>query len=176
MNFLDIIILVILVLMAIGGFQKGLIISLTSLIALVLGIYVAMYFSDFMTEFLQVTFSIYSRYLSLVAFALTFMLVVVLVNVVGKIVEKFVDILMLGIFDKIAGAAFGVLKGVFILSVIIMILNYFHLTDKWIKKEAREKSKMFLTVESVVPFLYQRLDFLRELNKKLMEDEDKGTI
>jgi membrane protein required for colicin V production len=176
MNFLDIIILILLVLSAISGFQKGFIVSLTSLVALILGIYVAMYFSDFMTEFLQQTFSIYTKYLSLIAFALTFMLVVVLVNVVGKIAEKFVDILLLGIFDKIAGAVFGVLKGVFILSILIMILNYFHLSDKWIKKEAREKSKLYMTVESVVPYFYQHLDFLRELNLKLMEDEDKGTI
>ena len=176
MNFLDIIILILLVLSAISGFQKGFIVSLTSLVALILGIYVAMYFSDFMTEFLQQTFSIYTKYLSLIAFALTFMLVVVLVNVVGKIAEKFVDILLLGIFDKIAGAVFGVLKGVFILSILIMILNYCHLSDKWIKKEAREKSKLYMTVESVVPYFYQHLDFLRELNLKLMEDEDKGTI
>jgi len=176
MNFLDIIILILLALAAISGFQKGFIISLTSLLALVLGIYVAMYFSDFMTEFLQVTFSIYTRYLSLVAFAITFMLVVVVVNVIGKIVEKFVDILLLGLFNKLAGAAFGVLKGVFILSILIMMLNYFHLSEKWIKKEAREKSKLYVTIESVVPFFYQHLDFLKELNTKLMDDQDKGTI
>lgn len=176
MNFLDIIILVILGLAAISGFRKGLVMELTSLIALVLGVFVSMYFSEFMVDFLRTVFEIYDSNLHILAFIVTFALVVIIVNVIGKIVEKFVDILLLGIFNKIGGAFFAVLKGLFLLSLLIMVLNYFQFSQNWIKKEAKEKSKFYSSVESIVPFLYNHFDFFKELNRKLMNEEDKGVV
>jgi len=143
MNYIDLVIALFLAWFAYKGYTKGLVIELASLAALVLGIYVAMYFSDITANFLNTYLNVSKKYLSLVAFVLTFVLVVIGVVTVGRILEKFIDILLLGFLNKLAGAVFGVLK------------------------QTRESSMFYETVESVAPTLYQRLDFLKDLEIKL---------
>ena len=122
MNVLDIILIIPIVWLMYRGYQKGFIIELSSLVALVLGIYFAINFSGFAADFLTRNFNIGDKYLTIVAFVVTFMLVVFAVFMVGKILEKFINILLLGFINKLAGAAFGVIKAAFLLSVVLWII------------------------------------------------------
>lgn len=167
MNYIDLIIALFLAWFAYKGFTKGLIIELASLAALVLGIYVAMYFSDIAADLLKTYLNVSKKYLALVAFVLTFVLVVIGVVTVGRILEKFIDILLLGFLNKLAGAVFGVLKGMLFLSLLVLLFNYLELTNSLIDKKTRDNSMFYGTVESVAPQLYQHLDFLKELEIKL---------
>ncbi len=167
MNYIDLIIALFLAWFAYKGYTKGLIIELASLAALVLGIYVAMYFSDIVADLLKTYLNVGKKYLALVAFVLTFLLVVIGVVTVGRILEKFIDILLLGFLNKMAGAVFGVLKGMLILSLLILLMNYLEFTDLVLDKKTRDSSMFYGTVESVAPTLYQHLDFLKEVEIKL---------
>ncbi len=121
------------------GFTKGLIIELASLAALVLGIYAALYFSDITADFLVTYLKVGKKYLSLIAFVLTFILVVIgVVTLGGRILEKFIDILLLGFLNKLAGAVFGVLKGMLILSLLLMLMNYIGAGNLLDKKNPRK--------------------------------------
>lgn len=176
MNILDFIIIALLALSAIEGFKKGFIASLTGLLALLLGVYAAMIFSEFMAAFISETFSFYSRHLWIISLVVTFVLVVVVVNLIGKMVEKLTDMLLLGFINHILGIFFGILKGIFILSVLIFFMNHFHISDRLVSKETRDKSKFYRSVESIVPGLYTHLQFLEEYNDKLLNKEIKGTV
>ena len=83
MNILDIILVIPIVLLAFAGFRKGLIKELASLVALILGIYFAVYFSDWTAGFLTQHFDINQRYVFIIAFVLTFIGVVILVSLLG---------------------------------------------------------------------------------------------
>lgn len=157
-NLLDILIIVPLMLFAWNGFKKGLIIEIASLAALVLGLYMAFFFSDFAAEMLNDLFDMNPKYVAVFAFILTFIVVLFLVLTVGKIVQKFVDILLLGFLNKLAGAVFGVLKGALLLSILIFVINYFDFGKHIIKGEAREKSMFYEPVESIAPALYSWLN------------------
>ncbi len=98
------------------------------------------------------------KYLSLIAFVLTFILVVIGVVTLGRILEKFIDILLLGFLNKLAGAVFGVLKGMLVLSLLLMLLNYIGAGNLLDKKPAKVQL-FYETVQSVAPLLYQQLDF-----------------
>jgi membrane protein required for colicin V production len=111
MNYIDLIIALVLAWFAYRGYSKGLVIELVSLVALVLGIYVAMFFSDVTADFLVEYFNVGKKYLSLIAFVLTFILVVIGVVTIGRVLEKVIDILLLGFLNKLTGGVFGVLKG-----------------------------------------------------------------
>ena len=50
MNYLDIIIIVLVLIFGIGGWRKGIIIEIATLLALILGLYGAFHFSDFTAE------------------------------------------------------------------------------------------------------------------------------
>ncbi len=157
-NLLDIIILVPLMLFAWNGYKKGLIIEIASLAALVLGLYMAFFFSDFAAQMLNDLFDMDQKYVAVFAFLLTFIAVLFLVLTVGKIVQKFVDILLLGFLNKLAGAVFGMLKGALLISILIFVINYFDFGSYLFKQEAREKSMFYEPVESIAPALYSWLD------------------
>ncbi len=124
-NILDIIILIPLLLWARQGYNKGFIISAASLLALILGLYFAFFFSDFTAAKLTEYFTINSEYVTIISFVVTFVVVVVAVVFVGHVLQKFIDVLMLGFLNKAAGAIFGVLKGALYLSILIYVINYF---------------------------------------------------
>lgn len=111
MNYLDIILIILLFLAAINGFVKGFVEELAGLVALILGVWVAIHFSDSVAQFLVDQFSWKFRNISLVAFLITFLLVVVLVNIVGSYINKLVKAVSLGFLNRLAGLAFGVIKG-----------------------------------------------------------------
>ncbi|MDP2237986.1 MAG: CvpA family protein [Bacteroidales bacterium] len=156
MNILDIIILILLVIFTIQGFRKGLVAELSSLLALILGVYVAFFFSSVTADFLHEFFGIESKYLKLIAFVLTLVLVIVAVAAIGKVVEKIINTLMLGFFNRLTGAVFGAIKGMLILSLILMLLNYLEIGESLISKERQQNSRLYDEVESFAPYIFRR--------------------
>ena len=157
-NTLDLIMLIPLLLWAWQGYSKGLIISVASLAALILGLYFAFTFSDFTAEQLKKHFDISPDYMAIVSFIVTFIVVVIAVVLVGKILHKFVNVLMLGFLNKAAGLVFGVLKGALYLSILMFLINYFDPGEHLLKKEYKEKSLLYRPVASLAPLLYSRLN------------------
>jgi membrane protein required for colicin V production len=90
MNYLDIVIFCILVLLLINGIRKGFILSLFTLIALILGVWAALHFSGFMSSFLIKIFHPTGNWLVILSYFLTFLLVVIGVIIIGKLLEKVV--------------------------------------------------------------------------------------
>ncbi|MDA3942239.1 MAG: CvpA family protein [Bacteroidetes bacterium] len=166
MNYIDLIIALFLAWFAYKGYSKGLVIELASLAALVLGIYAALYFSDITADFLVTYLKVGKKYLSLIAFVLTFILVVIGVITVGRVLEKFIDILLLGFLNKLTGAVFGVLKGMLILSLLIMLLNYIGV-GSLLDAKTRESSLFYETIKGLAPLLYEQLDFLKDVEVDL---------
>ncbi len=172
LNLLDILILIPLLLFAWKGYKKGLIIEVTTLAALVLGLYFAFFFSDFAAGMLTSSFNISEQYLGILSFVATFIGVVILVLAVGKILEKFIDVLMLGFLNKLAGAVFGALKGALYVSILIFLINYLDSGRSIIKRDAAASSYLYGPVESFAPMLYSRL----QLENFHIELPDKDEI
>ena len=116
----DIVVIVSLIYSMYHGFTKGLIISLASLAGLVLGVWGAVKFSWFTGQYLSEEFDIHIPILS---FALTFIAILFGIYFLGKLVEKAVNILSLGLLNKIGGAVFNVVKMTLILTVIFVVVN-----------------------------------------------------
>lgn len=174
-NILDLILLIPLLFFGYQGYKRGLIIEVASLAALVIGLYAAFFFSDFAAEMLNSLFTMSEKYVAVLAFIITFIVVLFLVVSLGKILQKFVDILLLGFLNKLAGAAFGVLKGALLLSILIFVINYFDPGHNLIKPEARSKSLFYEPIESIAPTLYSRLNldniqFDLEKHKDMIND------
>ena len=158
MNILDIILAVPLLWFAYRGFQKGLVIELASLLALILGIWAAIHFSFFAADFLSNNFDIGPKYLPVTAFIITFIGVVLGVILVGKIVEKFINLLALGFLNKLAGLIFGIVKAAFLLSVITLIINSFDDDQSLITPKLREGSLLYKPIERFAPGIIPMLD------------------
>lgn len=173
MNVLDIIIGIVLVLFAIAGLRKGLIIEAFYLLSFVAGVYGAMYFSDVVADWMSDFIRISEDYLAIVAFIVTFIIFVVLIRFLARIISRLLEAICLGFIDKIGGFVFGVLKGILLVSVIIMIMNVFGATEL-INKEARESSKLYTFTESIADMFYENHeDFEDKIEDVLDRSMDK---
>ena len=157
MNILDIIILCVVGLLVFNGIRKGLIISLASLIALVLGIYAAVHFSNYMEKVLVDNFHPSGHWLPVLSFALTFLIVVVLVILTAKVVEKLVSLVGMGFLNRLFGAVFGFIKGVLIVSVILFIVTSLDKNEKLITHKPKQESMIYHQVAKAFPLMMKTL-------------------
>ncbi|MEN8117556.1 MAG: CvpA family protein [Bacteroidota bacterium] len=172
MNYIDIILGILLILAAISGFKKGLIVELASLAALILGIWGAIEFSDITSEFLIENFDLQTEYLNIISFVVTFVVIVILVHVVGNVVNKLVETVMLGFINKLAGLVFGVLKSALILSIILVVFDKINEDVEIISKKAKENSRMYEPIRSFAPSIFPFIDVweIDLKNKELKTD------
>jgi membrane protein required for colicin V production len=154
MNYIDAVIAIPLAWFTYKGFSKGLIIELATLIALLLGIYIAGHFSEYTADLLRENMDFHSKYMGIISFSITFLGVVLLVMLFGKSLEKVVNILLLSFVNKITGALFGFIKVAFVISVIIYIMGTFELEDKLISTELQSKSLLYKPIKSIAPKIF----------------------
>ncbi len=166
MNYFDIIFAIPLVWITYKGFSKGLVIELASLIALLLGIYVSIHFSYYTQDILTDKLNVESKYISLISFVATFAIVIVVVFLLGKALEKVINLLQLGVINKLIGALFGFFKAAFILSVLIFLLNKIDEEQNLVSKETRDSSFLFNPISSIAPAVFPKLK-MSELNKMI---------
>jgi membrane protein required for colicin V production len=153
MNFIDLILILIILLFAIQGFRKGLIYEIASLAGLILGIYASFHFAGYLEGYLAEYLNVPEKYSAVTAFILIFLLVVIVLHLVGKIIENIIDLVALGFLNKLAGSVFGLAKGIVLLSLAFLVLNHFD--NELISKENREESFLYKPIESVAPLLWE---------------------
>jgi membrane protein required for colicin V production len=154
MTILDIIIALLLLAGAWGGFRKGLIIELASLAALVLGIYGAVHFSGFAAGWLEHRTSLHGQGLQITSFVITFFILIAMVMIGGKLLEKLVNLAMLGIPYKLAGALFGLLRSAVMISILLYMLNLLHGRVNIISGSSKEKSALYGPVAAIAPAIF----------------------
>lgn len=153
MNYLDIIILAVIALLVIHGAMKGFIISLASLIALALGIWIAVNFSNYLDGILIENFNPSRTWLPILSFTITFLLVVIAVMLLAKALEKLVDIAGMGIINHIFGGIFGLVKGVILVSVLLFIITSYDKKEKLISHKTRQESMIYGYAGKVFPYM-----------------------
>ena len=153
MSVLDIVFVIPIVWMAYLGFKKGLIIELSTLAALLLGVFVSLYFSDITAEFLRDTLGMKTKYLPLISLIVTFILVVIAVNLIGRLIEKLIDVVALGFLNKSMGGVFGVLKAIVLLSFIIFFIEKADKKKVILSEDLTENSIFYPYIRPLAPTL-----------------------
>jgi len=123
MHLIDIIFLVPILWALYKGFKKGLIIEITSLLALFLGVYGAIKLSGITASYLTESLKMSEQNMGIISFAITFIVIVGVVYLIGKMVEKMVDLVALSFVNKLGGAFFSGLKVAMIISIVLVTLN-----------------------------------------------------
>lgn len=175
MNYLDIFIALPLIIAAISGYQKGFIKSLTSLVALVAGIYFAIYFSDIVADWLIRNININRKYVFIAAFLLTFAGVSFLVHLLGELLDNIASLSALGVINKVGGMAVGALKGVILMSILILLFNLVNSNHTILNQKTISDSLLYKPVESVAPIILRNIQNLDFENPKLpdFDTQDK---
>jgi membrane protein required for colicin V production len=173
MNYIDIILVILLLLAAISGYRKGFIVELASLAALILGIWGAFEFSDITSKFLVENFNVHWQHLRIISLIITFVVIVILVNIVANVVNKMVEAAMLGFLNRLAGLVFGVLKSMLILSVLLVIFERIDRDVNLISDEKKEDSKLYKPIRNFAPNVFP---FIEEwVNDISIDDGNEDT-
>lgn len=123
MNYIDIIILVLLITSAIGGLTKGLIYEVASIIGLIAGIWGAIKFSGAIETFLVRRLDVTYEHVNIIAFIITFIFIIVLVNVLAHAIETSFEGVSLGAANRVLGMFFAVFKSAFIIGIILLLIG-----------------------------------------------------
>ena len=173
MNILDILIGIPLIYATYKGFTKGFIYEIATLVALILGVYGAIHFSDFTAEIIQDTFKYESQYMEYISFIVTFIAIVIGINLIGKVMDKVVEAIALGFLNRLLGVAFGLLKGIVILSIVVHLLNYVNDRFNFISQEKKKESLLYEPMAYISDTLFDFFDSDFSTTKQKIEDKIK---
>lgn len=176
MNYLDIIIGIFLLWGLVNGFRKGLVIELSTLIALVLAVWGGIHLSHFVASWLTDSWGWESDYLGIISFGITFIGIVLLVVFVGKLVTRLLKMVALNIFNRFLGGIFGVVKYAFVLGIVLYLIEPINRELKLIPDDKREESilynPLFELSLKVFPSL-EKLDWRDWLEKSIDTGKEK---
>jgi uncharacterized membrane protein required for colicin V production len=168
MNLIDIIILVILALSALGGVKDGFLKKLITLFSIIIALLFATKFASGFVKFFMSSFHL-SYVLSLIlCYILVFLVISLIANYIYK---KIVDTsTIVSIWDKLGGALLGVVESAIILSLIFLFLNMLNIPSK----EMRDKSALFYPIYNFAPEVFNYIkgilpgtnDFFNQIKSK----------
>lgn len=154
MNWIDFIILILLVFGLARGYINGFIKELASLLALILGIWGAIKFSTWTAAKMYDYFDMTGRYVGIIAFLVTFILIVVVIHFLGLLIDRFTERLSLGFLNSFLGMIFGIFKSALFLSVIFVILNAIDAKHHFLPRETIAKSRFYNPIADLAPAVF----------------------
>ena len=175
MNYIDIIIVIVVLIFAFKGFQRGFIKEFISFVAIILGLYIASHFSIFLEKILlKITPEDYEQYVSIFSFAVVFTLIYLSLKLAQIVVSKIAKQLKLGVIDHPAGLLFGGAKMLLLFAIILFETD--HLEQQFgglIPKEQKESSALYQPIKNIVPaispIVKERIYLQRKLDDKIEE-------
>ena len=124
MNWLDIVIIVIIVISAFIGLKVGLIKAVLSLAGLIIGVILARFYYVPLSE--QLTFISQVTLAKVAAFAIIMIGVMIIVAVLAMVLKWIASVIMLGWVNRIGGAIFGLVLGAILCGTILALwVNFF---------------------------------------------------
>lgn len=121
-NFLDIIILVVLLFFAFNGFRRGFIDQTSTILGLLAALFVAVRQYQYFEQFLEPYLDLSASLLQFISFAVIFIVVNIVIHVLGITLKKIVDAIFLQPVDKAAGFLLGLFKAGIIVYLLILIM------------------------------------------------------
>ena len=153
MSVIDIIIGALILYGVVKGLFKGLFVEVTSLLALLVGVYGAVHFSNYAAEILLNNFEWSEKTTNITAFAVTFVAIVMVISLAGKALTKLADFAALGLLNKLLGALFGGTKIALIISVLLLIFSTLNKTIPFVSNDEIEASLLYTPVKSLAPMI-----------------------
>ena len=157
MSYIDVILGALLIWGAIRGFMKGLFLSLASFFRFFIGAFIAVYFSHFISEFLSQYVDWSVVILRVVSFVLTYILVLLGISIGARLLTSIANFIALGIFNKLLGSLFYVLKFTFLSSIILNLVHALDQKIDLIDDQTIQSSALYTPVKEFAPMLLPKI-------------------
>lgn len=140
------------------GFWNGFFIEIASLLSLILGIYLALKFSSFAQGFISSHVSWSPKTIQITAFALTFIAVIVGLSLLAKFMTTVAKFTGMGLINKFAGAFFGLLKTLLLISVTLHFFHKMNSKVDFVSKEQLVQSILYYPTLAISGKIYPALE------------------
>jgi membrane protein required for colicin V production len=140
---LDLIFAVIIVFAILRGYQRGLIVGLFSLVAVIIGLAAAMKLSTVVAGYIGKAVKVSDEWLPIISFAVVFLIVILLIRLGVNAIERTIEVAMLGWVNKIGGIIFFAA----IYTVVFSVLLFYAEQVKLIQPETINKSVTYSFVQ-----------------------------
>ena len=116
---IDLLFAIVIVFAVLRGYQRGLIVGLFSLIAVIIGLAAAMKLSLVAAGYIGSAVKVSDEWLPVVSFAIVFLLVILLIRLGAKAIEKTAEMAMLGWANRLGGIILFVVIYTVVFSVVL---------------------------------------------------------
>ena len=140
---LDLIFAVLIVFAVLRGYQRGLIVGLFSLVAVIIGLAAAMKLSAVVAGYIGKAVKVSDEWLPIISFAVVFLIVILLIRLGANAIERTIEVAMLGWVNKIGGIIFFAA----IYTVVFSVLLFYAEQVKLIQPETINKSVTYSFVQ-----------------------------
>jgi membrane protein required for colicin V production len=145
MNWLDIVIVILLIYAVWEGWRQGVITQILGLAALALGIYFAWKSGHSIGSWLGME----GATASVAGVVIVLVVVIVAVVLIGRLTRGLFRIVGLGAFDSLLGVLFSGIKMFCIVGLVMMLFEFADPTGKFISDDVKSSSVMYGAVEAV---------------------------
>jgi membrane protein required for colicin V production len=160
------------------GWQRGLILGVFSLVAIIIGLAAALKLSAAVAGWIGQSVNVSQEWLPFISFILVFILVVLLIRLAAKAIEKSVQTVLLGWANKLGGIVFYAA----VYTLVFSVLLFYAEQMKFLQPETVQQSVTYKYVQpwgpkvidgfgDVIPFfknLFEQLQlFFDEVAKKI---------
>ena len=160
MNWLDIVIILLLVFAVWGGWRQGVVTQILGLAALALGIFLAWRYGGAIGAW----FGLEDVMARVVGFIVVLVVVIVAVVLIGRATRGLFRIVGLGVFDNVLGVLFSALKMAVFTGLFMMLFEVLDPDGRVIPAGVREGSRMYGIVDGVCDVVFP---FVRDMFTRL---------
>ena len=174
MSWLDILILLPLLIGLVRGLMKGLIVEVSSIVAILLGFFGAKYWSAAFASWLMQQFDWSETVCIVVAYALLFAGIALGLNIVARLLSKLFQKIQLGWLNRLLGGIFGTAKWGIVIVALMLCVHNLDKQFQFIQPELREKSVVYTTITPYAEQAWEEIKAQVEA-KQGTEQEDSNS-
>lgn len=160
---LDIIYAVIIVFAIYKGYQRGLIVGLFSLVAIIIGIAAAMKLSTVVAGYIGKAVKVSDQWLPVISFVVVFIIVLLLIKLGANIIEKMAESILLGWANKLG----GILLYAAIYTIIFSVFLFYAGQINLLKPDTINKSVTYSFVQPWGPKAIDSFGYIIPIFKDL---------
>ena len=158
-NWFDIAILIILVIVFLKGFRKGMIKMLIELAIILLATIFGGKLAVIVLPHLQELTNISDNYAIITSYIISFIAIAIVMSMIGKLFEKVIEIVSLSLINRIIGGVISMGISMVILSIILNGILIIGKNNTFIGPEIKENSFFYDRVQSVLPSITPYIDY-----------------
>ena len=135
------------------GFKNGIVGELLSFLGILLGIYLSKTYYPIVDEYLATIFDSTNQLVSLISVILIFSVTIILTKILSKVITKALNVMALGLLNKLIGSIFGLLKYLLILCIITFIFSQANDIFVFIETNKIEETQIFSKIQKINDYI-----------------------